>query len=298
MCNNKEIFDFSCGCCDIFINNNEGGKVIINCCDADDPRFKNYKLTIHEFILLEYNRRLDRIRISENLMTNKDEWMYNEIFKEYEFSEFYVNNIELFTDIDLFHEVLEEAREKYGVEQGAPLWSPYDPEILEMLGDYDGSHDGINLIRLGRQERLNDLRDWIERNANSEWGNYTEYEHVHFQQLWNMIRNDRRFRELIQFVEWTKDDVELSPEYKSILDFAINTFKFYNAAILPSQLTRLPETAGADIIASFNGDWPQWRWRVIISDFYQNALWCKNLFIWEVRDPEFDLKPNKLQGER
>jgi hypothetical protein len=84
--------------CEININNHNGGKVLINCghgefCDDDDDcKRPSFNMTLHEYVMLEYFRRVDRERIRTNVLANYKKFTHKYVINRKKMCEFMYNN--------------------------------------------------------------------------------------------------------------------------------------------------------------------------------------------------------------
>ncbi|MCK9427965.1 MAG: hypothetical protein PHF36_09575 [Candidatus Cloacimonetes bacterium] len=249
----------------------------VNCCCSCGKEHR-YVMTFHEYVLSQYAFRVDRYRINHNLKENAHQFVINGKIDEELFTDFIANNMELLSDEKLFHNILLEARNKYNLEIGDPLYSPFDAEARQIFLDYKGQYDGFNIIPLEREKALNNLYNWVKNNKYSEYSQFNQYEKDHFEIIYSMVAKGEPLAHCIAFIISSINDSKFSTRYRGILEFAINNGYFHESGD-----TGLYDQLGlpwiADVVIRFNGTWSPWKWSVeatgIIVEVYK---WIKSLF--------------------
>jgi len=220
------------GGCHVDIDNHNGGKIFFNCggkfpCNVDEELEIRYNLTFHEYLLLEYDRRVDHLRINDNVLKNRDKWTINGVVDEVLLAQFYVSNIDLFSDTPLFHQVLSEARTIYDTDIGNPLWSPFDKVVLDEFIDISGQTSGLNFLKFNRQALLLDYQKYCTNVPNSNYTSLNEVEKNHFNSCFDLFLKSITLLDYIVYLERTINNDKFSPFYTAALAFELNVARFY-----------------------------------------------------------------------
>jgi hypothetical protein len=206
-----------------------------------------YETTFHEYVILQYDIRVDKRRIKDNLKDNESKWLINGQVDEYRYTRFIVDNLDLFTDERLFHQVLQEGRIIFNVEEGEPLYSPFSQEAKELLMDYDSSYGGLNLFKFDRLELLNDLQNRII--SREMFSRFNAQEKQHFDALFQMFRQSSSIINIVDFLEATMNNDGFYPEYQSLLLTARNVSLFYDSR----EIDLPPSTLGTVTVYDIGG---------------------------------------------
>jgi len=174
---------------------------------------KSYEMGLHEYIMYEYFSNYNTEHYVQTFIDHIDMIATGEnVYMESVF-EFYLENINLFADIELFDSIVKEARSIYGVSDDVEIKNAFSKHTIEKY------------TRISIFEKENLIKTHYRNNASSR---ISENDLNHYISLQDLVGNKASKMQIINFLEETKRDESFSLFYKDVLDFSLNAFKFYN----------------------------------------------------------------------
>jgi len=181
-----------------------------------------FELDAHNYILLEYFKQVDYIDYEKIIEDNKAQFVINNQV-DYELaSEFVVDNIDLFVDLDLWEKVTEDAEVEFNLPTGS-LYVPFSNGLIK-YADLDGTHGGYNFFIQDSTDRLNEMIRFSDDNVkpyitDSEYNNYLE-----IVTLRNQSSTD--YSDMQDIYNSAIADTTFSPQYHEIMSFGLNDINF------------------------------------------------------------------------
>jgi hypothetical protein len=200
---------------------------------------KRYELTAHEYIVGEYARRYSTDHYAK-VMKENSHLFFNEKRNgndEYLFTKFVVDNIDIFTDSDLYDEIIAEARVIFSIDDDSYIPNAFTEDEIREYMDYDHVFGGINILQFSSEILGNEWRNYVEETFYNE---LSSTEKNHYDIMFNMFffSNSTR-QEIIEYIENTKDNNDYSDSYKSFLELSLNILYFYEDEFphMPTQIS-------------------------------------------------------------
>ena len=218
--------------------------------ESTQENSKSYQLTIHEEIILEYQKRY-----------NKDH--YEQIFRDFiqeqnslrskvdanEVIKFIVDNLHLFADSTLYAEVEQTILEHHGISGEMPFPATFTNDFKKCFLDYEGKYGGINLLQLVIVEvesddtrnvkinqelsleasignSLNEVKILFDTEIRQ---NLNNFDIEHYESFFKMVVNNASTESIITHLSIVQDNGDFSTFYNNNVDFAMNTFLFYES---------------------------------------------------------------------
>ena len=205
--------------------------LLIASCTKDIVKLKEQereigKVTEKQFVSLNYFQKLnhdvfaERLKVLQtfNQRSGRDNITIRDI----------IDNLEIVLDEDLFYEIEKEASLIYGSDYVSS--NPFAPEVrgifLDLLGD-NADHCPSNFKMA-----------WIGLVTKPMSLGYSENEINHFYGLLHFINNNAESHSsIISYLKDSLENQQFSQQYVSIIDYAINSFEFYeiNEMALPQK---------------------------------------------------------------
>ncbi|MCK9331387.1 MAG: hypothetical protein M0Q94_16065 [Candidatus Cloacimonetes bacterium] len=198
-----------------------------NFTNTESNKSNSYNLTIHEYILLEYNKRYSTDHFIQILEENSSYFIRNNKVDYCLVSDFIVNNIHLFSDSLLYSEIVIEACDIFGIPDLVDkIPNAFSKESMNLFLDYNNSFGGINLMQETDEDMQNELFEYYSDNVMPF---LTEEEKINEMEFFELMKNDEDIENVIAFFEHSLDNSNFTDSYLNTLKFGYNTYKFYNS---------------------------------------------------------------------
>ncbi len=181
-----------------------------------------FELDAHNYILLEYFKQVDYIDYEKIIEDNKAQFEINNQIDYDLASEFVVDNIDLFVDLDLWEKVTEDAEVEFNLPTGS-LYVPFSNGLIR-YADLDGTHGGYNFFMQDSTDRLNEMIRFSDDNVkpyitDSEYNNYLEIVTLSHQ-------SPTDYSDMQDIYNSAIADTTFSPQYHEIMSFGLNDVNF------------------------------------------------------------------------
>jgi len=209
------------------------------------------------YIVKNYLNRANWKGIIDFCIANKNYWISQDSeIDELTFSQFYLQNFDVFMNEDLFHRVVLEAREIFNVFKNDPLPDMINKDIQEFYYDYDGQFDGVNLLKLDEFELAMDYKNLLKQHNQPLYNSLTSYEKEHFDKRFIYMLSNVALSEQIRFIERTINDISFTSDYKALLLSYLNELRFLNSGdiyIPPNTIHGLPADFDTSYVVNDQG---------------------------------------------
>ena len=211
--------------------------IVIGCSDivtkskSDPINTKTYELTIHEYIVMEYEKRLNTNHWDAVLQQNRYAFTTRDGNIDFDaYVAFIIENIDKFSDPGLYADVMREALVKFGVDiveaENLIEIGGFNESTIERYYDVNNEFGGVNFMRQTESERLNEVYTLY---VNEVQSSLSTAEQSNMETILSMVINGNSVDNIVDFIDSTANNSAFSDSYKNTLHFAINTILFYDS---------------------------------------------------------------------
>lgn len=208
-----------CTTSNVIVKNN------VSCCCCCCNSGKSYDLTMHEYIVYEYLTRYNFKHFPSILKKNEHNFVQGNKFLVGPATTFIVENLDLFTDAKLAKQIYNEALLKFPSVKVGEIVEPFSEEFKRIFLDYKHQFGGVNLMNFSKSKSFEELFTFSTSPEITQ--HYSTEENEHYKEFLLMIKNENSLSSMIKYFTNTRDTSKFSRKYLAIIDFAINTLKFY-----------------------------------------------------------------------
>ena len=185
----------------------------------------NYEKTIHEFVIFEYFTKYDFSHFIDTFRANKQYFLDDNQVNYEKLTAFIIENFYLFSDYELYEEIINQARIKYQVPETNVMENIFSENVKQQYLDYKHEYGGRNRLLFNKQAKYEEMYAYYQTNLAPK---LSPPERNSFETLLMLTYNSDSFFPIISFLEESLKTMGYSNAYDEFLKFALNNSKFYN----------------------------------------------------------------------